>query len=361
MNHDKSFFLSAYTCDGKTSFSDDIFTPFSDDRLFLVKGASGKARSEFIKTTADIIQKEGFEYETILSDIDGEKIEGVIFDEIGVYILDACVAKGNGLRLYDCTQYIVNLGEICCRKELYEKREEIFSVWAEKEKYEQRCRKFLNACVSMQEDTQRIVGKSLNAEKLEKYVTRFVKKEFGAVSEKPGKLSRRFVGTLSPDGINTQYDTIKNLCAHIFVLDDSFNIVCETLLNQIKDAAISCGYDVTVCCDFIDASKIRHLIIPQLSLCFFTSDYICKWEGEYTKKLNFTRFVDRETVKCHKNRIKFNADAIEELVCQASVNLEMVKCDVDRLDDIYENYCDNGKLTEIVEKTADEILSVFKA
>lgn len=360
MYGNKRFYLTAHTADGFRSFFDSVYTPFSDERLYLVVGASSLLRSDFIKSVAKILCKEGFLCEKILSTIDENKLTGAIFEEIGVYIFDAdCIGRFN-CNICDCTQYIVNLGEICAHADLYEKRDEVFSLYKEKDDYSQRCSKFLCAGISMRDDTQRIAGKSLNAEKLEKYVTRFVKKEFGEIAENAGKLSHRFVAALSPDGIRTEFETITNECARVYVLDDSFSIVSDALINQIKDAALSCGYDVTLCHDFIDPGKARHVIIPQLSLCFFTSDPFCKWDGEYTKKVNFTRFVDRETVKSHRNRIKFNNDAIEELVCQACVNLELVKCAVDRLDDIYENCCEREKLNDFVETTVNEILHSLK-
>lgn len=352
----KQFYLTAHTADGKRSFLDSVYTPFSDERLFLVTGASGIIRSEFIKNVAKIISKEGFPCEKIISCVDANKLDGVIFEEIGVYIFDAEEVEKIDFSICDCTQYIVDLGECCDRSALYERREEIFTSHNDKNTHLQRCRKFLSAASSMREDTQRIIGKSLNAEKLEKFVTRFVKKEFGAVAENTGRLSVRFLDALTPDGIKTEYETVKNICARIFVLDDSFFIASDALINQIKDAALMCGYDVILCPDVLDPSKARHVIIPQLSLCFFTNSQLCKWEDEYTKKVNFTRFVDRETVKNHRNRVKFNNDAIEELVGQACVNLELFKCEDDRLDDIYEQFCNKEKIDSYIERTVDEIL-----
>lgn len=361
MNGSKKTYLSAQTADGLKSFFESVYEPFCGRRYFLVTGASGKIRSDFISSVAETVGKEGFHRETVLSAFDSEKIDGVIFDEIDVCICDISAMGNIDFSVCDCAQYIVDLGETCDRTALYEKREEIFSVRDDVESHLCKCRKFLGAALSMSDDTRRIVGKSLNAEKLEKFVARFVRKEFGTVSQNSGKLSKRLISALSPEGIATQYDTIKSACARIYVLDDEFDIVSDALINQIKDAAVLCGYDVILCPDCIDPEKSRHVIIPQLSLCFFTSDSLCKWDDEYTKKVNYTRFVDRETVKCHKNRIRFNNDAIEELICQASVNLEIVKCDFDRLDDIYDGYCEKEKINEYVENTTDQILRPLKA
>lgn len=357
----QNFYLTAYTADGVNSFTDGIFKPFSDDRLFIAAGASEALRSDFIKGVAKIIRKEGFPCETIRSNIDEAKITGAVFDEINVCLFDASAVKKQLGNVSDCTDYIVNLGEICNRTELYERREEIFSVKSDIEKHLQRCKKFLSAGVSMREDIQRIVGKSLSAEKLEKFVTRFVKKEFGETADKAGKLSVKYIDSLSPFGVKTEYETVRNTCARIYVLDDCFGIVSDALITQIKDAALMCGYDVIICPDLIEPKKSKHIIIPQLSLCFFTSDALCPWDGEYTKKINFTRFTDRETVKSHKNRIKFNNDAVEDLVSQACVNLEVAKCGVDRLDDIYESCCAREKLDGYIEKTADEIMSCLRS
>ena len=64
----QNFYLTAYTADGVNSFTDGIFKPFSDDRLFIAAGASEALRSDFIKGVAKIIRKEGFPCETIRQD-----------------------------------------------------------------------------------------------------------------------------------------------------------------------------------------------------------------------------------------------------------------------------------------------------
>lgn len=352
-----STYLSSFTSDGYTSLFQDVFNPFSDEKIYILQGASEQTRTYFIEKLSEIISKEGYMSENIISCYDNCKKEGVIFHDIGTYVLDGKSENSISGIIFDCNEYIVNLSQACDRKKLYESRKEIFSLYDCIKKHESRCQKFLCAAYSMQEDTQRLIGKSLNAEKLEKFITRFVRKEFGSFSEKSGKISKRFLSSINLTPCEALIETVKQLCSRIYILDDKYDVVSDTLINQLKDAACACGFDVILFLDHINSNRARHIIIPELSLCFFTSDDLSLWNNEYTKKISFTRFVDRETIKKHKNRLRFNSNAVKELVYQAAINLAEIRKIKSKMDEIYDRYTNKEKIDEFIEKTADEILS----
>lgn len=355
-----STYLSSFTFNGYTSLFQNVFNPCSDEKIYILQGASEQTRTYFVEKLSEIISKEGFMSENIVSCYDDRKKEGVIFHDIDTYVIDGKKENNVSGIIFDCNEYIVNLSQACDRKELYERRKEFFSLYDCVKKHESRCQKFLCAAYSMQEDTQRLIGKSLNAEKLEKFITRFVRKEFGSFSEKSGKISKRFLTSLNLTSCTTLIETVKQLCSRIYILDDKYDVVSDALINQLKDAASVCGFDVILFLDHINSERARHIIIPELSLCFFTSDDLVSWTDEYTRKISFTRFVDREIIKKHKNRLRFNSNAVKELVYQASINVSEIKKIKRKTDEIYDQCTDKDLVDELVEKTADEILSSVK-
>ena len=354
MENEKNIYLSSFSASGYQNLLKSSFRAYSDNIIYIIKGASSSIRSMFISQIKEQIKKEGYFCDTVLSPGSDAKIEGVIFNEIGLYIFDG-TNENFFEELLDCNIFLINLGECVNRKEIFEKRELIFKHIKDKKLFEEKSKKYLSTVISMKNDIDRTVGKSLNAEKIERFVTRFVKKEFGTVGEKCGDAKYCYISAFSGEDTVTLFDTIRESCARIYIIDDKLNIVTNTLILQLKDAAVLCGYDVICCLDNISSKEIEHLIIPELSLCIFSSNIYHQWIGDYTKKINSIRFTDREIIKAHKNRVDFNIDAIEELLSQAKTNLHNANKEEKKIDEIYLQFLDKSKLENAVSKTTDEI------
>ena len=55
--------------------------------------------------------------------------------------------------------------------------------------------------------------------------------------------------------------------------------------------------------------------------------------------------------------MRFNSNAVKELVYQAAINLAEIRKIKSKMDEIYDRYTNKEKIDEFIEKTADEILS----
>lgn len=357
MDSNINFYLGVNTSSGYLPLFAKSYSAFESSRAYIVKGGSSKIRSEFIYNLANEIIKEGFACEWIISHIDESKIEGAIFRDIDVYILDGSRNNLIDPIMTDCTEYIINIGNICDRRQLFKKRYEIIPCHVSAMEHNKKCIKFMNAAEAMKEDTSRVIGDCVNTEKIEKFISSFTRKEFGINSENTGKTDVRFLSAITCDGIKTQYDTVKNLCARIFVLDDKTGCVADPFIRQIKDAAVLCGYDVTLCIDPISGKKNEHIIIPELSVAVFTSNDIHKWTGECTKKISSARFTDREVIRSHRGRVRFNAEAVNDLLNQAAIHMDGVKNATDKIDRIYDEHLEKEKLELIVNEAKKNILS----
>ena len=358
-NINTCFYLSTNTSSGYSPIFSKACSPFSDNRTYIITGAGKSLRQTLIeKITAELI-KEGFDCEKIISPVDNG-IEGVIFKELDICIFDGHRAELPILDICDCTQYVINLSNFCETGELYSLRKEISQYCIESGEHNKKCIKFLNAASTMREDILRVIGDCLSAEKLEKYINRFTEKEFGTVSDVKGKTDFRYLNAVTPDGINTLYETVNENFSKIYLLDDKTGCVSEPFINQLKESAVNCGYDIIICPDPINPNICRYLLIPELSMAIITSDEIIKWNGDYTKKISSSRFTDREIIKSHRGRVRFNIEAINELTSQAFMHMDKVKKITEKIDLIYNEHTDINNLESIIFKIKSDILSEFK-
>ena len=86
-----------------------------------------------------------------------------------------------------------------------------------------------------------------------------------------GQLRRRFADALTPDGYLRRYGSITALANRIYDVQDSWGLAAP-MLEDIAWDAVRKGYEVYACMCPIDPSRVLHVVIPQLSLAFVTSD-----------------------------------------------------------------------------------------
>ena len=95
----------------------------------------------------------------------------------------------------DCTHYTVDLGVCSDRKMLFNNRF-LISEAMEKEKiFLSKATRFFSAVKSAGDDINRLSSETVNAEKVERFVSRFIKRELGLVPDSVEQYVKELPGT----------------------------------------------------------------------------------------------------------------------------------------------------------------------
>ncbi len=139
----------------------------------------------------------------------------------------------------------------CCRaleqKKSQKESKEIIRLSNENGFCHKRVASLLCAATALKQNMSEIYKTSLKNKKLHE-LTGDILLQFEPVSDKKGKIENRFLSGVTPKGLITFTNTVKNLADDITVIRDESGIT-EKLLADIADYSASIGYDAIVCRD----------------------------------------------------------------------------------------------------------------
>lgn len=355
------YYLGTYSSNGFASLFEKTYYNKEKFNTYVVTGGCTLANEMLIKNLANEIEKEGFIAERIVSFLDKNKIIGVIFPEIQIFVFEGGFPQNIALFLEDCNEKVVSTSDCCDREKISEFRDTIFKNKIRAKEYIKKSIKYIEVAQTIYHDNINVTKDLIDTEKLDRFVFRFSKRELAEKKDTIGKEETRLLSAITPYGISTLDETFKNICKKSYVLEDKSDIVSYMLIEKIKNEALINGYNVICCPNSIyDNNSPEHLILPELKLGIFTSNNNHKWHGDCYKKINADRFVLKEEIKKHKNRIKFNCNAQADLIFQASHLLSKFKEKDDNVQNIYNEFTDFDKVDEIKNSVKNEILSKVK-
>ena len=349
------FYVNSVGPDGFFTVCKKCMEEKSTTRVYFVRGGVSES-GRFIEDVALSLEKEGLFAQHFLS-FYADETDGVYFPDIDVYIFDE-----NRIfiepSMIDCRQYTVDLGVSGDRKMLFHNSFIISDAIEREQKFLSKAIKFFSAAQSAGEDIERLSGDAVNAEKIERFVSRFIKREFGTVSTFSGKEYFRILTTPTPDGMVFPENTLTKMCPKLYCIDDRTGAVSKLLLSQIKESAMLCGFDViSLLSPF--SRKAEHLIVPEIGLGIITSDDLHHFGGDCFRRISYTRFAESEKMIRHKSRIKFNVTARKELMTQGYFLLgEAKKCREEYLE-VYSRSYNRDKIKSLAENTTREIMTFF--
>lgn len=346
-----SFFLGANTPGGFRSFFDELYYPEEGWKLFIIKGGPGTGKSTLMKRIAAEADKRGYYCERIFCSSDPASLDAVIIPRLKISIADGTPPHTLEPKYPGVSETIVDLSEFRDDEKLRENSEEIIKLTKLCSGEHKKCIGFLAAAKSIDTDTKNIVFDALRREKAVKFATKLAQTEFGTVSDTPGKEKRRFLSAVTPLGNASFPDTFNSVCERKIVFDDNFGLPSVLMLNILKAACLECGHDCICCyCPTDPDNKPEHLIIPELSLGFYTSNRHHPFADKADKTVDCKRFLDTEKLKAHKNRITFNRRARDEMLDEAINKLINAKKLHDELEKYYVNAMNFDRLRQISNK-----------
>lgn len=350
------FFMNGIGPEGLFSLSGRCVEDSPDTRTYFVVGGVGLS-SCFVKDVTVSLEKEGIVSQRFLNFYGEAGLDGAYFPELDVYIFD-----GNTMPFFrksaDCKQYIVDLGVAADRKELFMNKALIEQGKTDEKKYFSKALKFISTAASVKEDIRNLTGNAVNTDKVERFVSRFVKKEFGTKSALTGREYFRMLTAVTPDGVILPEETIIAMCPKLYCIDDKTGTVSPLLVSLIRESALLCGFDViSLVSPFEKSGFPEHVMIPELGLGVITSNESHSYKGDAFRRISSYRFFESEKMKKHRSRIRFNLNAQKELICQAAFLLGEGKKIREEYNEVYSRGYDRAKIKTLADELTREILS----
>lgn len=335
------FFLGATSPNGFADFFRHLCDSGCPLRTYIIKSGPGCGKSTMMRRIGARIIKAGHSIEFIHCSSDPDSLDGIICRELGFAIVDGTAPHILEPKLPAAKQEVVSLYDTLDKQPLIENFEKLRELSAANACAHERAGRFIGAAGALFNDAQRCAARCVLDDKLKKYALSLQKKLLTPAADSAGRAELRFSSAVTPKGIvSYAHDNSLN-CKTVWLLEDRYGAAGYRLLQLLRDAALTAGYDVTESrCPMSPYDKLELLEIPALSLCFTLSSRFIPVHLEQAKRVNMQRFYDKAMLGEHKNRIRFSERACVGLLQQASALLTEAKAIHDKIEDIYKNCVD---------------------
>ncbi len=352
-----SFFFGANNKKSYSSLFSELYDSKKEGNHYILKGGPGSGKSTFMKKTANELEKRGYFVERGYCSADPNSIDVVLAPEINFSVLDGTSPHCFEPTYVGVNEFIVNLGEAFNKKYLKEHRTAICNLTDENKMFHRKAAEYMFVASQLKLDAIRYADEILDREKIKNYAIRLCKREIPTEKfGRKGQIYKRFLSGITPDGITVFYDSIVALSEKIITIADDFSLAAPYIMKYVCEYAVENGYDVYTCyCPLFPASKIDHIIIPELKLCIFTEN---KEHASLVSEENIVhaeRFLNKEGFKEIKEKLNFNKKAQAEMLKEAVRKISSAKGVHDRLEDYYIRATDFSVIEEMGEKIHKEI------
>lgn len=340
---DRAYFLGCPTPDGfSTHITDDI----NSGELFayILKGGPGTGKSTLMKKVAASLD----DAELYYCSSDPNSLDAVVSRKKGIIVIDGTAPHVVEPTYPGVSQRLIDLGQFWDKQKLESAKADIIKTTDENARLHARAKRYLKAASGLYSDILALGESALNRTKLDAYAERMSQRLFPRNQDKKGRISRRRITSITPNGIVTQESAFSG--CKLFHVEDGCIAVTDRLLKSLSIAAVSRGYDVVISTNpILPDSVYEHLVIPSLDLAF-TSKPLTG-----AQKINALRFYDSNILRDKRKRLQFAASAGSELIKETANVLTKAKSVHDDLERHYISAMDFKAIAEYTDTLIEEI------
>ena len=351
----ESYFLGSSGKNGFFSCFTQLTPKIEGQYTYIIKGGPGTGKSFLMRKIADEMEKRDIECERIFCSSDPHSLDGVIFPSLRVSICDGTSPHMLDPDYPGATGEIINLGDCWDKDALIKNKEKIIKLTDENKACHRRSRRFIESAFSIFADGEKISLDCLDETRLMRYASRVSSRYFKRPSGKIGTEKTRLLDAITPEGYIFLNDTVNALCDEKIVFEDDFGIGASKLILEIRSYALASGFSVISSPCISREKALRHIIIKELSLGFFTADKLCTIGIIPTKSVSLKRFYSYPDISAHKSRLTFAKKAANELLNEAIISLKSAKTVHDELEKCYIGAMDFSKIDDIEKDLVERI------
>lgn len=354
IHSEQHFFMSALTSNGFVSNFMELLNETRYKRAYLIKGGAGSGKSTLIKKAAERSAGKVDRLELIHCSADPHSLDAAILGD--KTIIDATAPHNLEPHLSGVFERMVCLYDCFDNAKLLENETEIRLALSDEEINKSRADSFIRAAGMLLYSNESIASRCINIEKLSAFISRLCMREIKKAETFKSEERRRYLSTLSKDGVFMFTDTAKSLCSRFFIIDDDNGAVSGIILESLLKAALAAGHIVYSCaCPVSKSGRIEHLFIPNLGLGFMTSNKFHPIELEGAKTIHTSRFLDKEKMKKYSYRTSFQRKAARELLKEAADFLSKRLSAHQKVEEFYMAACNNDLRNALYDEVLSEL------
>jgi cytidylate kinase len=354
----REFFPGGNTPLGFFSYYDYIIGSDAT-RIFVIKGGPGVGKSSFMKEIAAALNEQGFNVELHHCSSDPASLDGVVFPQIGVAMIDGTSPHVVDPRNPGAVDEILHLGDYWDEAGVRHGKPEILALNREVGRLFSRAYRYLKAAKLIHDGLEAIYSEALDLGPANQTATHLIEAivEERSVSSKPGKIRKLFVSAITPDGFRNYLPGLAQTMNTIYAIEGPPGTGKSTILSKLAQSATERGIDCEAFYCAFDPYKIEHLVIPVLGVMVTTAVNPHRIDiSQATTVIDMNQCINPAMTTPQSASIESDQRQVETLQEQAIATIVQAKALHDKMEEYYIPHMNFTAINDLRGRTQERIL-----
>ena len=346
------FFVGANSGSGFQNLFSELVDVERARDLMILKGGPGVGKNTFMREVGRTLEAAGAQVEYLWCSGDPNSLDGVVFPELGCAIADGTFPHVLEPRYPAAVDRYVDLGRFYDLTAAKAAAEEVKAHTRAYKAAYQRAYRALKAARQVELENVSLAKGSFDAQRAQRRLAGILQRELRRRGDEEGRTTRRFLGSLTYQGMIWCWDSVETLCPKIYEFSDTWELA-GPLLETLHAAAVEKGWDTILCPAPEEPERIEHLLIPGLGLAFVSSRRGMEYGGEPFRRFRLDSLTEPEP----KSGVRFRRRMTELLRQEGMEALQEAKTAHDALEAVYNPYVDFDGVRALAALEAGRLLS----
>ena len=347
-----NFFAGANSGAGFQNLFREILDVEDAYDFMILKGGPGVGKNTFMREIGRTMEQAGTAVEYLWCSGDPDSLDGVVLPELRCAVADGTAPHVLEPRYPAAVDRYVDLGRFydlaAAKADAQAVRDRVHAYQAAYV----RAYHSLKAARQVELDAVAAGRAALDTRRAERRMQGILQRELRGRSGRTGRVTRRFLGSITHRGYVWRFDSVTALCPKVYELADRYELA-GPYLARICAAAAEKGWDVIACAAPEEPERLEHVLIPGLGLAFVTS----RPGMEYGERPYRRVRLDALTAPESRDRLRFEARMASALREEAVAALREAKAGHDALEAVYNPYVDFDGVRALAALEAGRLLS----
>ena len=295
-----NFFAGANSGEGFQNLFHEIVDLEDTYDFMILKGGPGVGKNTFMREIGRTLEQAGAEVEYLWCSGDPDSLDAVVLPELRCAVADGTAPHVLEPRYPAAVDRYLDLGRFY---DLSAAKADAQAVRERTRAYKvayARAYRGLRAARQVELEAVEAVRGTFDLARAQRRVQGILRRELRERGGQSGRVTRRFLGSITHRGYVWRFDSVEALCPRVYEFADSWELA-GPLLARIRDAAAGRGWDVIACAAPEEPERLEHVLIPGLGLAFVTSRPDMEFGGRPYRRVRLDAMASPE----NRARLRF--------------------------------------------------------